>query len=131
MKTRNLLFISLLTLLSALSVYAQSHAVRAKIPFAFSAAGKRFPAGQYDFFPNEGSPIIKMASEDGKISVLITALTRTAGAIHNTPEDAHVVFDKMGETYVLSELWVPGIDGYVLSTTKEKHEHHVVNVPVK
>ena len=58
-------------------------------------------------------------------------LTRTAGAIHNTPADAHLVFDKVGEAYTLSEIWFPGTDGYMLNILKEQHEHRVVDVPVK
>ena len=131
MRSRSLVLISLLTLLAALSVYAQAGTIQAKIPFAFSAAGKQFPAGQYQFLPDPTAQFVRLASYDSKVNVLVPVLTRTAGAIHNTPADAHIVFDKMGETYVLSELWVPGIDGYMLNTLKEQHEHRVVNVPVK
>jgi hypothetical protein len=130
-RNRNLLLISLLTLLAALSVHAQSGTIRAKIPFAFSAAGKQLPAGQYDFASIPGGQSVKVASENGKNAVMVMILTRTAGAIHSTPADAHVVFDKVGETYTLSELWLPGADGYMLHTMKGQHEHRVVDVPVK
>jgi len=55
--------------------------------------------------------------------------TRLAGGLYTTPKDAHVVFDKIGNAYVLSELWLPGEDGLLLHVTKEKHEHKVINSP--
>jgi hypothetical protein len=131
LKSKSLLLISLLTLLAAVSAYGQSDLLRAKIPFAFSAGGKQFPAGQYDISHASGALSFKIASQDGKNSAMVLILTRTAGAIHNTPADAHVVFDKVGETYTLSELWFPGADGYMLSTMKGQHEHRVVDIPVK
>ena len=131
MRNRNLLLTSLLTLLAALSVHAQTGSLRTSIPFAFTAAGKQFPAGQYDIARDPGGQTIKVASADGKNSVMVMILTRTAGAIHNTPADAHVVFDKVGETFTLSALWYPGTDGYMLHTMKGQHEHKVLDVPVK
>jgi hypothetical protein len=132
MRNRNLLLISLLTLLAALSVHAQTGgSIRAKIPFAFSAGGKQFPAGQYDMARLPTGPALKVTSEDGKNSAMVMILTRTSGAIHNTPADAHLVFDKVGETYILAEFWLPGFDGFVLNTLKDQHEHRVVDIPVK
>jgi beta-xylosidase len=55
--------------------------------------------------------------------------TRIAAGIHTSAQDAHIVFDKVGNSYLLSEIWAPGIDGYMLNVTKEKHEHMIVNTP--
>jgi hypothetical protein len=123
--------ISLLTLLAVLSAHAQAVPIRATIPHTFTAGGKQLPAGRYEIFRDPASQVIRLSSDDKKNTVLLTTLTRTAAAIHNTPADSHLVFDKMGETYILAELWVPGIDGYVFNTTKEQHEHQVVDVAVK
>jgi hypothetical protein len=130
-RDRNLLLISLLTVLGALSAYAQSGTIRANIPFAFSAGGKQLPAGQYAITRATNGQSINVVSDDRKNSAAILIMTRTAGAIHTTAGDSHVVFDKVGETYTLSELWYPGTDGYVLNSTKEQHEHRVVDVSVK
>ena len=131
MRKKSLLLVSVLTLLAALTVYAQSGMIRATIPFAFSAGGKQLPAGQYEIVRTSNSQAFNVTSADRKSSALVLILTRTAGAIHNTPADAHLVFDKMGETYILSEFWLPGVDGYMLNTLKEQHEHRVVDIPVK
>jgi hypothetical protein len=37
--------------------------------------------------------------------------------------EAKVVFDKVGDVYYLSEVWMPGSDGFLLMATKEKHTH--------
>jgi hypothetical protein len=37
-------------------------------------------------------------------------------------------FTVVGNTYALSEVWIPGVDGYVLQVTRGKHTHKVVNV---
>jgi hypothetical protein len=131
LRYKSLLLISLLTLLVVIPVCAQTGTLKANIPFAFSAAGKQFPAGQYDILRDSGAKAFKIASADGKNSAMVMILTRTAGAIHNTPADAHVVFDKLGDKYTLAELWFPGTDGYMLNTLKEQHEHRVLDIPVK
>jgi hypothetical protein len=130
LRTRRLVVISLVTLLATCSVYAQSRSSRVKISFPFSAGGKQFPAGQYFFAPDDAARVVKLTSVDGKANASIPVLTRTARAIHTTPADTHVVFDKVGQTPVLSELWIPGRDGYVLNAPAKEHEHEVVDAPV-
>ena len=131
MRNRKLLLISLLTVLAALSAHAQTGTLRANIPFAFSAGGKQLPAGQYAITRATNGQAFTITSDDRKTTAVALIMTRTAGAIHNTPADAHVVFDKVGETYTLSEFWFPGSDGYMLSTLTGQHEHRVVDIPVK
>jgi hypothetical protein len=130
-KTRFLVMSCLLAVLPVVSAYSQSMGpVKADIPFQFTAAGKVYPAGEYTFSRGNG-PVKEsfIIRGPGGVSGLVTILTRTAGGIHTTPQDAHVVFDVMGDTNFLSEIWIPGDDGYVLHITKEKHTHRIVNVP--
>jgi hypothetical protein len=130
-KTRFLVMSCLLAVLPVVSAYGVDMApVRADIPFQFTAAGRVYPAGEYTFTPGSGP--VKTAVTimgPGNVSGVVTILTRTAGGIHTTPKDAHVVFDVMGDTYFLSELWIPGDDGYVLNITTERHTHRIINVP--
>ena len=135
MKTRTLAMLSLsLSLLMAASAYSQTAPtmVRAKIPFPFSAAGKVLPAGQYEFTPDSGATAVRITGSDkGAPAVLQLISTRLAAGIHTTREDAHVVFDKVGNDYTLSEIWIPGFDGYQLNAVKGTHEHAVIDVPIK
>jgi hypothetical protein len=116
-------------LLAVVSAYGQTTA-SAKIPFAFAAAGKTLPAGQYNFIPDNNDQAIKVEGPKGA-GVIVVVFTRLAGGMHTTPQDAHIVFDKVGEKYFLSEIWIPGVDGFLLYSTKEKHEHRILDVSAR
>jgi hypothetical protein len=53
----------------------------------------------------------------------LLVLTRLAAPHAKLPE-GRLVFDKVGDTYTLSEMWLPDKDGFLLHATKEKHTHH-------
>jgi hypothetical protein len=130
MRSKLLVLIGLCLVLAAMA-YGQT-AVKANIPFAFTAGTKALPAGSYEVYPvpsAAGVVDVRMRSADGKTAVLVPVITRLSGAIHTTPQDSHLVFDKVGENFSLSEVWIPGSDGYVLSTTAKQHEHRVIDVP--
>jgi hypothetical protein len=130
MRAKTLMMVTLSILLLAAFVSAQGRlAVNAKIPFAFSVEGKVLPAGQYSFAEGPGAASVNVKSSDGKEGVMALIQTRIAAGIHTSTDDSHVVFDKIGNSYFLSEVWVFGVDGYVLNVTKEKHEHVIVNAP--
>lgn len=129
MRIRTVVLSSLVILLAVLFVYGQSTVLKAKIPFAFTAEGKVLPAGQYDFAPQSNSEVVRVTGSGKTGGVLAVVITRLSGAMHTTPQDAHIVFDKVGDQYTLSEIWPLGGDGYLLFATKGKHEHHVINVP--
>jgi hypothetical protein len=128
MKFKLLLTFSLFAVLAVTLVYAQGLRVNAKIPFAFVTSGKTLPAGQYEFLPNSDDPM-KVTGAGKNAGVLVPVLTRLGAAIHTTKQDSHIVFDKVGEVYTLSEVWIPGSDGWLLFSTKGKHEHRTVDVP--
>jgi hypothetical protein len=132
LRTKNMLLGSLVMLLASLSAFPQTTtAVRTNVPHPFMAGTQLVPAGSYQFTPDPGFHFIRVVNSAKKVNVMVPVLTRTAAALHTTPADAHVVFDKIGEKYILSELWLPGNDGYVLNSTKEQHEHEVEDAPAK
>jgi hypothetical protein len=123
-------FVASLFLISTVAVvYAQQQSLRANIPFAFTVGSKQLPAGDYQFTTNTNDRNVRVSSN--KDSALAVILTRMAAGIHTTTEDAHVVFDKLGDQYFLAEIWIPGVDGFDLHNTTQKHEHRIINVPVK
>jgi len=129
MRTKMLATLSLAVLLSAAYALAQTKSIHANIPFPFTVEGKAFPAGSYDFARNANNQSIEIIGIDKKQSGGALVITRLGVGIHTTPQDAHIVFDKVGDTYFLSELWYWDIDGFLLRATKEKHEHRAVDVP--
>ncbi len=129
MKTKHLVLFSLFALLGAVSAYGQTHKVVANVPFAFVVSGKTLPAGQYSFVEDATLESFRVSGTAKGAVAVVQILSYLSGGIHTTPADSHVVFDRVGDTYYLSEIWIPGMDGYLLHTTKGKHEHRVLNVP--
>jgi hypothetical protein len=121
--------ISSMLLVAMLASGQERSLAKGNIPFAFSVENKVFPAGNYQFAESSDAQVIDVRSPDKKVSAVVPILTRLAGGMHTTPEDCHIVFDKVGETYTLSEIWVPGEDGFMLHMTKGKHEHRITNIP--
>ena len=108
-------------------LYVAPRVITPMIDFPFTAGGKLLAAGWYEFTLDPTGPVFQVQGE-GKHSALAAVLTRLAAAIHTTPADAHIVFDKVADAYFLSEIWIPGQDGYLLQATKGRHEHKVINV---
>ena len=122
----------------ALVMIAASMVVKAQmtvdVPFKFEAGGKAFPPGQYSIEVKADGAIGLRQVPNG-VAIVIAAKERRkqpARAIQQ-PE---LVFDKVGNfepsfseyvtDYLLSEIWLPGIDGVVVLTTSGKHEHQTV-----
>ncbi len=130
MRTKILAVSNLLILLVVVSAYGQAtHTLRAKIPFAFMIGKQVLPEGQYEFRTTSTPDTVDVMSLGKGPSAVAPIITRLAAGIHTTPKDSHIVFDKVGDVYTLSEIWEPGQDGYLLNWTKGKHEHHIINVP--
>lgn len=130
MPNRRALWTVLMTLAVALVAHAQTQSLKVTIRHAFTAGGKQFPAGQYQVSRDPNVKFIRLASTDGKNAAQVPILTRIAAAMHNTPKDAHLIFDRIGQTHVLAELWIPGQDGFVLNAPADQHEHEVLDTPV-
>ena len=129
MKTKFLVMIGFVSLCAVTSAYGQGVHLKADIPFTFTAHGKALLSeGEYTFTPNLQQQTIGLHGPNNQAST-VPVITRLAGERHTNQKDAHIVFDKVGETYYLSEVWIPGQDGYLLHTTKGKHEHKVIDVP--
>lgn len=131
MKTKFSLTLAAIALLAVMAVSVQAAQVfRVNVPFQFIVKERVLPAGQYDFMPNDNDQAIEIIPvTKGGSPAVTTVVTRLCGEIHTTPKDSHIVFDKIGDTYFLSELWTAGNDGYLLRVTKEKHQHRSITVP--
>jgi hypothetical protein len=77
---------------------AQTHEVRATVPFSFIVGGKQLPPGNYRIYPiNDVTVVIQ--NRDHAIAAL--SLTNTADS---TKKEGHLVFNKYGDRYFLSEI---------------------------
>ncbi len=116
----------LMVLMVAAAGFAQGPPpVTAKIDFSFMVQDKVLPAGDYTFTRDEYSKIFRI-SDGKKHDALASIITRLAVPLNISSEQNYIVFDETGGKYYLSEIWLPGEDGYLVYSTPGKHTHKVV-----
>jgi hypothetical protein len=86
------------------SLQAQSHEVRANVPFDFVVGSKQLPAGSYQFY-SEPNDTIVIRNSSAKVEILsrVYDVDRTQANLSN------LVFSKYGDRYFLSEIRCPSI----------------------
>jgi hypothetical protein len=110
-------------LLSGSTAYAQGvQKTSAEIGFPFVAGGKELPAGKYTVEMTPAGALVMTAA--GGVRILMPVVT-TLGR-HDQDPDSEFVFDKVDGKSVLSEVWMPKKDGFLLLATKAPHEHAVL-----
>jgi hypothetical protein len=82
------------------------------IPFSFFMKDKEMPAGRYEISVegSEMNRLILRATDDGQIS-MVPVVTRLADTGAKEPM---VVFDKANDKHYLSEIHLPGKDGFAV-----------------
>jgi hypothetical protein len=108
--------------------YAQSQ-TQVNIGFAFLAGGKSMPAGEYAIERRPVGGLVLRPRQAGPSSPVLTSISRLGR--HDKDPFAELVFDKTEGGMQLSEIWLPGEDGYLLLATSRDHQHVVVNGQVK
>ena len=104
---------------------AQEQTAMFKVGFPFVVEGKTMPAGDYEIRVSEDRTILTLLGEPKGKGVFFGAITRLAA--QGTAEgDTRVIFDKVGDTCYLSEVWLPGEDGFLIYAAKEKHSHQAI-----
>jgi hypothetical protein len=118
---KHLVLVAMLLLSTALVSVAQDFpTVVADIPFSFTAGGKTLPAGQYQFGEGSLGKEMVIRGENTKADVIAPVVTRLG---ERPGDQAEVVFDKVENDYYLSELHIPGMDGYLFKGAPGKHTH--------
>lgn len=128
MKTRMLVALGLFVLFVAASGFALPTEIKAKIDFSFTVEGKVLPPGQYDILRDESTESVFKVQGTGNNIALAQIVTRLAAEMHAKPQVPHLVFDMIGDTYALSEIWIPGEEGFAVLVTKAPHGHKVVKI---
>ncbi len=106
----------------AVSVAWASGSLSVNIPFSFVAKGKEMPAGHYEIRA-EGDET-KLTIRGGNGLVVVPVIERLADTGAKEPK---IVFDKTedGKSF-LSEVHIPGRDGFLVGIAKGKETHVVV-----
>jgi len=100
--------------------------VKGNVPFPFLIGTTAVPAGMYEFAIDRVNETVTV--KGAKNTKSIGFVTVLAAKAQSTATDADVVFDKVGETYSLSEIWMPGAEGVLVHATKGKHEHNILHL---
>lgn len=130
MNSKIALVLGLMCLLAFGSVYAGQSTdglLKAKIDFPFSVGGKVLPAGQYEFRADDLASVFRIQGA-GKTGDVVNIITRLTTELRGEPKVASLVFDVVGGKDILSEIWIPGVDGYLVQMTKGAHPHKVVKI---
>jgi hypothetical protein len=89
---------------TAASLRAQSHEVRADVPFSFAVGSKQLPAGHYTFLTGPSHTIV-IRDTDNEIQIL----SKTEDAFHAVGHLNILRFNKYGNDYFLREIRCPSI----------------------
>jgi hypothetical protein len=103
--------------------------MKANIPFSFEVGGRTLPPGMYEFSFDALADTVLVSGGVSGTSAMALVMTRLAAIPHPADEDhPHIVFDMVGDKYILSELWHPYDEGILVHATKGKHEHQIIHV---
>ncbi|MCX6568963.1 MAG: hypothetical protein NT147_07955 [Candidatus Aminicenantes bacterium] len=124
--------LSLIFVAGVASAFAQADF---KVPFPLQAGGKKLGAGDYVVVKTAVGGLILRQASTGK-ETPIAVIERIAQPVPPVAEP-RLIFDEVGDfapsyteymtVYVLSEVWLPGEDGFRVHTTKGAHQTKVVN----
>jgi len=111
---RTITMLSLLLVLAAVSVNAQrlsDDSISVNIPFDFAFGETKLPAGNYTLrrivLPSSyDRVVIQSADGSGDSHTGMTRPNRTSEA----PKQSNIVFNRYGDQYFLSQLWIAGSD---------------------
>ncbi len=120
MKTKKVVVLLLAASTSFFAVAQVSAPLEVAVPFPFYVGNKMLPAGSYKIQTNADLLLVTVSSDNGKdnaTAVLITQISTSA-------EDRNsVVFDVVGNTHYLSEIYLQGEEGLQVKASAESHSH--------
>ena len=96
--------------------------------FPFVVQGQTMPPGTYVLRLSPEMTEFTLTRSDGAASdpdVAVKTMTRLA-SMQPPRGEAHVTFDHRGDTYYLSEIWMPDQDGWLVYATRGARSHAMV-----
>lgn len=108
-----------LTMLGSLTLSAQDKVETAKIPFAFQANHTALAAGDYKIELYNLAGTFQILDRSTGHSIMVSVPTKLQG---KAGADPHLTFACYEGDCVLSEIWMPGGDGYVRSSSAVDHD---------
>jgi hypothetical protein len=97
---------ALLALAGSLCLQSQSPAVHATVPFDFTIGKATLPAGDYTIDKIHPS-VLRIRNESDRHQNAMTIVNTTYRPAEKSGPGL-LVFNKMGGTYILNQVWIPG-----------------------
>ena len=127
MKLHRLFVVAICTLVFGLfggTAWAAEEIMSVSVSFDFAVEGATLPAGTYGVVVDSSRGSVALRDDRTGNITRLSVVTRVADVGRNK---AYLVFDKARGSYSLSEIHIPGMDGYALAGATGEHEH--VKVP--
>ena len=117
---RSVIFLIAAFLFGTVLCVADVHIFKVDIPFSFMAAGKTYPAGNYEFLESSSADAVIIRSVKPGVSGIVQILTRLSG---RPASESGAVFDVVGNDHFLSEIYGANMDGFLIKGATTKHTH--------
>jgi len=122
---RRIVLLSMVMVLVAVGRSWAQDTLVANVPFAFTVDGTAHPAGRYEFFVmSDGKAVELEATGRRGEFVGTTPLTDPNGGVL----DSKLVFETIGGTRYLSEVWAPGRGGFLLYPVAGMHPRQTIRL---
>jgi hypothetical protein len=107
-------------------IWAHAQAPSMKIGFTFYAAGKELKGGKYTIEVTPAGHVALRAEKNGTVTD-VTPL-KSLGR-DDKIQEPKLVFDIIGADRFLSEVWLPGQDGYLVGSSSGPHDQEILGGP--
>lgn len=95
--------------------------IKVSVPFSFTVGGKEMASGPYQFrLEGTDQTLLSIVDARGGKATTLSPMTRLANL---GSSKVQVVFDVSDGKHYLSEIHVPGIDGFAFEGAPGKHTH--------
>jgi mono/diheme cytochrome c family protein len=105
------------------ATFAHAQNLRFEIPYEFSVGSKMLSAGTYTFSVKDSWLVVQSGTSGQSRVMIVTRLSEPAEFLR----DGSLVFDHADGHRILSEVWLPGMDGLLIHRTPESHSRDVLS----
>jgi hypothetical protein len=102
---------------------AEAQAPSVKVGFSFYAAGKEYQSGNYTIEVTPAGHVVLHAAKGGAVVDLTPMKSLGPNDKIQSPK---LVFNLIGSDRFLSEVWLPGQDGYLVGSVSGPHDQESV-----
>lgn len=116
------------TLLAGVASQAWAQdALTANIPFSFVVMNTTQPPGTYEFHVTDRDEAIEFNSRGQAGGIVGIVMRLGQPEMSNRTLAGRLVFDKVGDQRILSEVWLPGAVGFLVHAESATHTHETVS----